>query len=119
METITVNGVEYVKKSTVKEPQGNYCIVRCKNAGVHAGYLVSRENGIVTLRDSRRLWRWWSKFTLSGLAVDGPLESKMSEQKYSCTIPLIELTESDVCEVIPCSDEAAAAIRAVKEHAND
>ena len=119
MKSITIDGVEYVPKRELKEPTGNYCIVRCRNAGVHAGYVESRKDGVLRLRDSRRLWRWWSKFSLSGLATDGPLESKIEEQRYACVLPLIELTESDVCEVIPCSDAAAKAIQEVPEHTNE
>ena len=121
IETISINGVEYVKASEIKEvPQvrGDYVIVRCRNAGVHAGYLESREKGVLTLRNSRRLWRWWSKFTLSGLAMCGVLAGKESECLFACVLPLIELTESDVAEVIYCTDEARLSIESIKEHSN-
>ena len=120
-DTITINDVRYVREDSVIAPilsDDNYVIVRCRNAGVHAGTLVSRKDGIVRLENSRRLWRWWSKFTLSGLATEGPLSSKMKQQKYACVLPLLDLTESDVCEVIPCTAEARDAIRAVPEHSN-
>jgi hypothetical protein len=90
-----------------------FCIVRCRNAGVHAGEVVGRKGGVVTLRNSRRLWRWVSKATLSELSQLGPV--KVSENKYGCNVPTLDLTESDVCEVIPCSAAAVAAIRAVPE----
>jgi len=121
--TIVINGVEYVEKSTAERDvyaeNDNglpYVIVRCLNAGVHAGYLRDRSSNTVTLANSRRLWRWWSKFTLSALAVEGPLASKMTEQKYSMTVPLIDLTASDVCEVIYCSERARIAIEAIPAH---
>ena len=98
-------------KST-KTPKGQFCIVRCRNAGVHAGEVDSRKNGVVTLRNSRRLWRWWSKATLSELSQFGPV--KVAENKYGCVIPHLDLTESDVCEVIPCTPTAKAAILAVQ-----
>lgn len=101
------------------ELTGQYVIARCHDAGVHAGYLVSWDARAVVLRDSRRLWRWWSKFTLSGLATDGPLPSKANEQVYSCVIPTIYLRTSDVCEIIPCTDRARRLIEAVPEHKND
>lgn len=98
------------KKSAAKsEP---FCIVRCRNAGVHAGYLVSRNAEIVVLRDSRRLWRWWSAATLSELSQEGPV--KPEENRYGCVLPRLELTSSDVCEIIPCTALAAAAIGAVR-----
>ena len=70
---------------------GDYVIVRSKNAGVHAGYLESRENGVIRLTNSRRLWRWWSKFTLSGLAMKGVLKGKESECKFACVLPTVRL----------------------------
>lgn len=90
-----------------------FCIVRCRNAGVHAGYVVSRNAETVVLRDSRRLWRWWSAATLSELSQEGPV--KPEENRYGCVLPLIELTASDVCEIIPCTAAAAAAIGAIPE----
>jgi hypothetical protein len=96
------------KKATKPLP---FAIVRCRNAGVHAGEVASRKDGILKLKNSRRLWRWWSKATLSELSQEGPV--KISENKYGCMIPEIDLTESDVCEVIPCTATAKAAILAV------
>ena len=129
--SINVNGIEYVEKSTVTATTTTtldrdvyaensdglpYVIVRCLNAGVHAGYLKGRSSITLTLVNSRRLWRWWSKFTLSALAVEGPLATKMTEQKYSMTVPLLDLTGSDVCEVIYCSERAREAIEAIPAH---
>ena len=120
-DVMTINGVEYVRKDAVQVPEvsGDFVIVRCRNAGVHAGTLVSRDAETVELANSRRLWRWWSKFTLSGLAMEGPLESKSDEQKYACVLPKLTLTTSDVCEVIPCTEKAKDAIMAVPEHSNE
>lgn len=121
-DTLTLNGVEYIRKDkalTVPVPEGNYSIVRCRNAGVHAGYVVKRENGIIYLENSRRLWRWWSKATLSELAMEGPLQSKMEHQKYGCVLPQLALMESDVCEMIPCTQAARIAIASVKVWANE
>ena len=123
MEEIEINGVVYVPKDSftrAKNTEGlTYCIVRCRNAGVHAGYVKSREQGILTLLDSRRLWRWWSKFTLSGLATKGVLKGKEDECKFACVLPVLQLTERDVCEVIPCSHEAFISITSIKEHSNE
>jgi len=103
----------------VPEVDGDYVIVRCKNAGVHAGYLQSRENGVVKLSNSRRLWRWWSKFTLSGLAMCGVLESKKSDVRFSCIVPGIDLTECDVCEVIRTTEAARKSIESIEEYTNE
>jgi hypothetical protein len=114
-QKIKIDDVEYVRTdAAMPEVSGEYVIVRCRNAGVHAGYLQSRTETVLRLKNSRRLWQWWSKFTLSELAIDGPLESKLSEQKYARVIPELELTSSDVAEVIQCTDRARIAIEAVK-----
>ena len=122
IESISLNGQDYVLKDSVKripQPEGDYVIVRCRNAGVHAGYLKSRKNGVVQLENSRRLWRWWSKFTLSGLATCGVLESKISEVRFACVLAKIDLTELDVCEVIYCTEAARLSIESIKEHVNE
>lgn len=121
-ETIMIDNVKYVRENSFQSipvPEGDYVIVRCRNAGVHSGYLKSRKDGVIQLINSRRLWRWWSKFTLSGLATCGVLESKVSEVRFSCVLPKIDLTESDVCEVIYCTKEARESIESIKEHANE
>jgi hypothetical protein len=88
-----------------------FCVVRCRNAGVHAGEVVLRRSGVVRLHNSRRLWGWISKATLSELAMFGP--ERPNENKYGCVLPTIDLTESDVCEVIRCTAAGRAGILAV------
>lgn len=113
--TITLNGVEYIRMDSVKtvsDISGSaFVIVRCRNAGVHAGNFISRDGNVLVLGNSRRLWRWWSKATLSELAMEGPV--KINENRYGCVLPSITLTASDVCEVIYCTFEAAKKILAV------
>lgn len=112
---ITINGVEYIRKDSIKPVPdvagSTFVIVRCRNAGVHAGNLVSRDGNVLILENSRRLWRWWSKATLSELAMEGPVN--ISENRYGCILPSITLTVSDVCEVICCTLEAAKNILSV------
>ena len=50
--------------------------------------------------------------------MDGPLQSKLSEQRYVCVLPHLTLTTSDVAEVIHCSEKAAKAIMEVPEWKN-
>ena len=119
VDRIKIDDVEYVRADSAPKPEGAYVIVRCHNAGVHAGYLSGRGNGIVKLNYSRRLWRWWSKFTLSGLATEGVLKGKESECRFACELPEIDLTESDVCEVIYCTKKARESIQSIKEHSNE
>jgi len=83
-----------------------YCIVRCTQAGVHAGFVKERNGQEVTLLKTRRLWRWWGK-TLSGLASEGtfaPEKCKFSDE-------IEEITVLDACEIIPCTDKAIKSLR--------
>jgi hypothetical protein len=121
-KTMMIDDVKYVREysiNTVPQIEVDYVIVRCRNAGVHSGYLRSRNSDVLKLENSRRLWRWWSKFTLSGLAMSGVLKGKESECRFSCVVPEIHLTCSDVAEVIYCTEEARQSIESIKEHTNE
>ena len=91
---------------------GKYVIVRCRDAGVHAGILLAHEGREATLKDSRRLWYWKpadGKKFLSGVAVAG----LHNDSKVGATLPLLHLTET--CELILCSDAAAKSIASAKD----
>lgn len=117
MEEITINGVAYVPKDSVKaiaeETAGmRYCVIRTYSAGVHAGYVSEHEGKEVKLLDARRLWKWAGAFTLSELAVNGV--SKPDECKFSVTVPEITLTEA--IEIIPCTEEGKKSIKEVRNY---
>ncbi len=84
---------------------GKKVIVRCRDAGVHAGELISINGRTVIIKDSRRMWRWWSKseMSLSGVARCG-LNHKESKVSGELKQPL---TLTDACEVIGFENEAA------------
>ena len=90
---------------------GKYVIVRCRDAGVHAGTLMDSCGREAILSDSRRLWYWkpanGSAF-LSGVANHGLDDSS----KIGEAVASIVLTED--CEIIECSDDAAESIRTIK-----
>lgn len=98
-----------MKKSEKKRE--NWVIVRCSSAGVHFGILKSHKSGEVVLMKSRRLWRWWSQFTLSELSQLGPKQEKISENRFSIPVPEIKILGA--CEIIPCSEAAVELINAV------
>lgn len=111
---IEINGVEYVRKDSVKgveKPSGNYVVVRTYSAGVHAGYLEKREGKEVTLLNARRLWYWKGASTLSQIAGEGI--SLPGECKFPAAIAEITLTEA--IEIIPCTLKAKEIIEGVKE----
>ena len=111
---IEINGEVYVKKSDVKsveQPKGDYVVVRTYSAGVHAGYLKSREGKEVVLTNCRRLWYWKGAATLSqvsGIGIANP---------DACKFPaaIAEITLTEAIEVIPCTDKAKSIIEGVKE----
>jgi len=91
---------------------GRYVIVRCRDAGVHAGVLRAHEGREALLENSRRLWYWkpaGGKKFLSGVAVMGLDPSS----KVGAPIELLHLTET--CEIILCTEQAAKSIAGIED----
>ena len=87
-----------------------YVIVRCKDAGVHAGVLESYHEREAILTEARRLWYWEpaNKATfLSGVAVDG----LSGRSQIGKPVPKMILTET--CEI---TYTTAAAEKSIREH---
>lgn len=91
---------------------GQYVLVRCRDAGVHAGFLESRRGRECVLTQSRRLWYWKCKKSafLSGVAVYG----LHSDSKVGAELERICLTEN--CEIIVCTHPAQKSIAGMPEH---
>lgn len=90
---------------------GKFCILRCHDAGVHAGIVEKVLPGDIVMKNSRRMYQWHSKFTLSEAAIHGidPEKSKIAE-----VVPLNFIRRSDACEIIPCSEVAKDTIMGAK-----
>ena len=91
---------------------GKYVIVRCRDAGVHAGVLESHNGRECVLSQSRRLWYWKpanGATFLSGVASEG----LHADSKIGAPIR-VHLTEN--CEIIECSTRAEASIKSVKSY---
>lgn len=108
------------KTSEIKEEEnilwseniGKYVILRGYDSGVHFWKLVFAKKWLYRLEDSRRLWRWTAKESiwLSWVAI---YWVKKSDRTKLCpTIPLIEITDDRISEIIPCSNKA---IKIIKE----
>lgn len=115
LKTIDLDGVKYVRQDQIPssdELNGlRYAVVRSRNQGVMAGYVVSIEGQAVTLKRARQLWRWNSKFTLVELATSGvneESECKFSEENANDVIML------EACGVIYCSVVGGDSIRKIK-----
>lgn len=94
---------------------GKYVIVRCRDAGVHTGYLESYNGREAVLTESRRLWYWKpadSQKYLSGVAVAGLDESS----KVGAKLDRIHLTET--CEIIQVNSEVVLNIIGAKTDEN-
>ena len=107
-EELTIDGKIYVLK---EERTGGfpYVIIRSKDAGVFAGFLVKEEGDTVVLKDSRRLWYWDGAASLSQLAVDGV------SKPQNCKFPVELATHKimGVIEIIPTTVKAQKNIAAV------
>jgi hypothetical protein len=95
----------------VKSNSKKYVIVRCRNAGVHAGEYVKHSGQEVTLKNSRRIWYWSGAASLSELAVRGA--KNVSACKFAPQVGDIVLL--DACEIITCTPEAEKMIRECPE----
>lgn len=91
---------------------GKYVIVRCHDAGVHAGVLKAYNGRECLLHEARRLWYWKpanNASNLSGVATEG-LDGAA---KVGAPVN-IHLTEN--CEIIECANKAEESIRRIKNH---
>lgn len=120
METMTINGEEWVKKSSIPENTGvvaakvdglPYKMVRTYSAGVFAGYVESLDGQHAILRNARRIWYWDGAASLSELATKGT--SKPGNCKFPCEVNRIELT--NVIELIDITETAEKSIKGVAE----
>lgn len=92
---------------------GKYVIVRCHDAGVHAGFLESHLVRECVLTESRRLWYWKpadKQSFLSGVSSHG-LDSA---SKVGTKTIRIHLTEN--CEIIQCTGKSQKSIEEAPNH---
>lgn len=115
-DTITIDGVEYIRKDAVgimADPldgtRYRYSMVRTYSAGVFAGYLAERNGMEVRLLNARRIWRWSGAASLSQLATDG------TSDPANCKFPVAvaEVTLTEAIEIIPITAKAKASIESV------
>ncbi len=88
-----------------------YGIVRTEKAGVFAGIVESFEGTQCVLTGVRWIWYWEGAASLHQLAVTGT--TKPEKCKFPMEVAKVYLT--GVIQVIPCTPEAEANIKAVPE----
>lgn len=116
LNTVKINNVEYVRKEGLESKKAvntdglQYVIIRTYSAGVHAGYLKSRDGREVVLLKSRRMWQWQGSATLSQFAQSGT--SQPDKCKFPEEVDRVVLTEA--IEILDVTGKAKKTIDAVK-----
>ncbi|MDH3376436.1 MAG: hypothetical protein OEQ39_05640 [Gammaproteobacteria bacterium] len=95
-------------------PIGKYVIIRSRNEGLNAGYLVSADANGCVISDARRLWyskpfdsslSWYEGVAVSGVHPESKLSGEVSQkvivEDYSITV---------------CSNKAAESIQEAPAH---
>ena len=88
-----------------------YCVVRGDRSGIFAGNVVSRNGQEVLIKNVRRIWYWDGANSLSQLAKEGV--KRPENCKFTVIVDEAEIL--DAIEIIPCTKEAEANIKGVKE----
>jgi len=92
-----------------------WVIIRWYWSGVHFGKLIKRtEEDWVILENSRRLYRFWCKESITLTDVSLNWLSTTNESKICATVPLIAITDKRIEEIIPCSETAIKSIQEYK-----
>jgi hypothetical protein len=112
---VEINGQIYVKKGMESQPAEKldnmeYVIIRGDRSGVFAGYLESKKDREVILRQARRIWYWSGASSISQLAEDGT--SDPDNCKFPKVVNKIQIL--DVIEIINCTKTAQKSIENVK-----
>lgn len=99
------------KEENMKIDTNKYYIVRGDRSGVFFGKINYQNGGEVQMTDARCIWYWKGAASIVELAQSGvkcPDECKF-------TVSVEEITITDMIETIPCTEEATAIIKAVRE----
>lgn len=89
---------------------GEKVIVRGDRSGVFFGTLVEKEGTEVTLKDCRRLWRWYGAASISQLAAEGTTEP----DRCMFTMTVEQVVILDAIEINLCTAEAIKSIEGVR-----
>jgi hypothetical protein len=118
MDTINVNGKEYILKEEAtllcceniinSACFGKKVLVRSRNEGINAGIVVAADNTGVIIKECRRLWyhkpantslAWYEGIAISGIS---------SDTKVSCTVPTKAIVED--YSITICTESAFESI---------
>jgi hypothetical protein len=84
-------------------------LVRTYSAGVHYGELVSRTGKEVTLKNARRIWRWFGAWTLNEIATAG-----LDIEKSKIAAPVSSVVLTEAIEILDCTPAAIKSLESAK-----
>lgn len=98
IETLQINGVEYVRKDTIPfKPIGNRAVVVVDRGWIFAGD-VTREKGRIKLSRALHVRRWES------IGFDGMIANPNSSKVTLVSVPDVEIPEQSEIFCIPVSE---------------
>ena len=116
-DSVFIGGIEYAPISSINNAMANkvdglkLVMIRTYSAGVHYGYLKSRNGKEVELINSVRLWQWSGAASISQLSIEGT--TKPNDCKFAIEVPYLILTEA--IEIIDITEKAAINLNSVKK----
>lgn len=87
------------------------CIVRADRAGVFFGTVLEKNGDEVVLKDARKLHYWSGAAAVEEIAMIGT--KRPNDCRFTVVVPLIGV--EGVCQVLPCTKEAASVIESVEQ----
>lgn len=96
MKTITVNDIEYVKRSDVKYVESNHVCVIADRGWIFEGRRVSDKDGGVRLVDAHVVRKW-----SNGKGIGGLADPKYKNDYTLDEVGQIEIAEHAVIAIIP------------------
>jgi len=115
-EELTGNSTTDTPKSEALQScmVGKYVVVRSRNEGINAGYVVVADSTGIVLRDARRLW-YHKPIKKEVSWYEGVAEYGISEQsKLSCKVNTKVIVED--YSMVLCSDAARETIEKGASH---
>jgi len=116
VDELTIDGTVYIPKCSVFEKAElkngmPFVMVRTESAGVHCGYMKSRNESEVVLLESIRIWSWSGAASLSQLAMEGTKNPETCKFAMPIKTSLILLNSIEIIEI---TEEAKISIQNVK-----
>ena len=105
-ELSSLFGAAQPQQSSLNSMVGKKCVIRTYSAGVWFGEVAEKSGNEVTVKNARRMWRWWAEegISLSSVALHGV---KHDNSKIVESVPAVWL---EAIELIPASGKAIASI---------